>query len=137
MKLIALLVIAVCVSGCGSNTRTETNTVRKYKETTTAPDGQVTTRLGVETEESTADAVKSVDLTPTEGVSNLIGLVSNIFGGGGLQSIVMAILSATTAGGMISASGHKRQSQERKEDMEEVWQKFLKQNEEFKSGGAK
>ncbi len=122
MRRIALVILVLSLTGCGS-TRTENKqTVERYSETTTTPDGQTTTKTGLRTMEEKTDAKTELDLKPSSAVMSWIGTLVGIAKDGGIQQIVMMLLTAATGYSAARTIGTREQSDERKQDLEELWQ---------------
>ncbi len=114
------LIICACflLHGCGSTRQDVSQSVEHYSETTTAPDGQVTTKIGQRTIDSHGQSETKLDATPPSFMGQVLGLVSGIVGG----PIMPALLSAIAAFSIGHGRASSAQSDERKSDLEELWQ---------------
>ncbi len=126
MKLAIFICAFLLLNGCGSTRQDVSQSVEHYSETTTAPDGQVTTKIGQRTIDNHGQSQTKLDFTPPSGISQVLGLISGIVGGPVLPAVLASIAAACAA----HARAVGNQSNERKEDLEELWQ--MKKTEDAK-----
>ncbi len=126
MKYFVTISICLMLTGCGSTRQDVSQAVENYSETTTTPDGQVTTKIGHKTTDIQASGKTSIDMTPPASLSPILGLISGLVGGPVLPAILASIAAACAA----HARAVGNQSNERKEDLEELWQ--MKKTEDAK-----
>ncbi len=124
-----LLSLLFLVTGCGSVRQDVSQSVENYRETTTTPDGQVTTKVGQRTIDTNSSGKTNIDFTPPAGASTLLGVLSGLVGGPVLPAILASVAAACAA----HARATGKQSNERKEDLEELWQMKKSQDENNKA----
>ncbi len=122
MKLFPLIILALLLSGCGSTREGQKHTVERYSETSTAPDGQVTTKIGQREAVENSSEKMTADFTPPSGAFSILAAVSSCFTGP--VGVSIAGMVAAYASAHARATG--AQSDERKADLEELWQMHLK-----------
>lgn len=92
--------------------------VKHYSETTTTPDGLVTTKIGQETTDYHGSSQTKIDMAPPSVFGQILGLLSGDVGGQILHAILLAIAAFSVGNGRAVSA----QSDERKSDLEELWQ---------------
>ncbi len=118
MKFSLVFLACFLLHGCGSTRQDASQAVKHYSETTTTPDGLVTTKIGQETTDYQGSSKTVLDATPPSIFGQVLGFLSGFVGGPGLQTILAAVAAFSVAHGRAVSA----QSNERKDDLEELWQ---------------
>jgi uncharacterized protein YceK len=119
--MLPLIILALLLCGCGSTRQETIHTEEKYTETTTTPDGQMTTKQGQRVVNTQAQSETKLDLKPAIDPS-WISMIGSFFLGPQFSTLLNVVLGGYAMHQRAKAGGMQRMLDYTQDDLNEQWQ---------------